>query len=101
MNPAHADSLSPAIRANGFSHGDHTPNGLVSQSRGQYRRRRSSFDFVQFGVANPASQNLDEKLIICRYWIRNLSQPKRISHLVEIAEFLEKHRTHIQFLQLD
>jgi hypothetical protein len=51
-------------------------------------------------VANPASQNLDEKLVICRYWIRNLGQPKRIIPLVEIAEFIEKHRPHIQFLEL-
>ena len=62
VNPADADAVTLAPTLDAFAHLIDVPNHLVPRDDGQTRRRRPTFDLVQFGVTDAASRDAKANL---------------------------------------
>jgi hypothetical protein len=62
VNPGYADPAAAQAEAAAFTFFDYRSDNLVARRHGQLRRRRASFDFVQFGVADSTGFDADQYL---------------------------------------
>ena len=67
---------------------------LMAENDRQPRRRRPPLDFIQFGVANPARVDLEQKPTLTRCRFRDFAQLQWILVQAEVANSRHHHRLH-------
>ena len=64
---------------------NHFADGLMPQNNREMWRWGATLDFIQFGVANPASGHFDQDLFFCRYRLRQILQCQWLAFFFEVA----------------